>query len=249
MSNDDNKGGGFWSQVFSALEKLAILYLVICLFERFIQWSVQSKIKCWVFWSVLCTVGSFVVLGCGIAFVAELTDSHPQTHPWYLTIYFLASAISGMVWAAIFVESKFSKDFPKDRSSLAGCCVVGIALLIPSTILLGKWFDGAYAAMWAEDRTVQAEPVAVPHSRLWLRFPNPVSDDLLMADNYAIIAHPPGRAAAPVRIFRVNRMGDSIVELETGYIPRQAAQTANEINLQLSSNLVARAGMAEVELK
>ena len=59
----------------------------------------------------------------------------------------------------------------------------------------------------------------------------------------------PGRAPAPVRIFSVNRMGASIVELETGYIPRQAAQNANEINVQLSSNLVARAGMAEAELK
>lgn len=249
MSNDGKKGGGFLSQVGSALEKLAILYLVICLINWFMEWSFQSKIKCWVFWSVLCTFAAFAFLGIGIAFVGELTGSHFYTHPWYLTIYFLASAISGMVWAAILVGSKLSKDFPKDRSSLAACCIVGVAVLIPSTILLGKWFDGAYAAMWAEGQTVQAEPVEVPHSRLWLWFPNPVSDDLLIADNYAIIAHPPGRAPAPIRIFRVNRMEASIVELETGYIPRQAAQNANEINVQLSSNLVARAGMAEAELK
>jgi hypothetical protein len=246
MRNSDNKGGGFWSQVGSALEKLAILYLVICLINWFMQWSFQSKIKCWVFWSVLCTVGSFAFLGIGIAFVGVLTGSHFYTHPWYLTRYFLASAISGMVWAAILVETKLREDFPKDRSSLAGCCIVSIALLIPSTILLGKWSEKADAEQLKQGYTLPAEPTAPPpHGCLRLWFARPITDDLLSVDNYALIAHLAEGKTAPVRIFKVSRFSDSAIELDTAYIPR----FGEHVEVELSSNLVSRAGMAQAELR
>lgn len=62
MSSNDDDNGGFWSRLGSALEKLAILYLVLCLFDWFMRWSFQSKTKCWMFWSVLCTLGSGMFL-------------------------------------------------------------------------------------------------------------------------------------------------------------------------------------------
>ena len=244
--NHDDDKGGFWKSLGNFLTAAAILYLLICLFDRFMQWSFQSKTKCWVFWSVLYTFASFVFLILGLALVDTLLIHISTTHPWYCRIVLLTSAISGMVWAAILIESKLRKDFPKDRSSLAACCIVGIALLIPSTILLGKWFDKAYADMWKDGYTIQAEPVAPPpHGCLRLWFSRPISDDLLSVDNYALIAHLAEGKTAPVRIFKVSRFSDSAVELDTAYIPR----FGEHVEVKLSSNLVTRAGMAQAELQ
>jgi hypothetical protein len=148
--NDEEKGGGLGS----LLSKLAIGFLALnCLFHLG-SWCAQGKCRNWIFASVLCTFFSGLLIIPGLAMIIAVEEilgtqiclslAHSN---WYPYVLLIVCAISGMIWAAIETEKMSEEgawDGPKENDlSLAACCVVGIALVIPAVIGLKHSIDGA----------------------------------------------------------------------------------------------------------
>lgn len=89
---------------------------------------------------------------------------------WYPYVHLIGSAICGMLWGAIDTEKMSEEgawDGPEKESlSLAACCVVGTALIIPAVIGLKHSIDAASQPHYPIPAEMEWTEPPAPRSRV-----------------------------------------------------------------------------------
>ena len=232
MKNDN--GNSFWSGVFKTLDTIAVIYLAICLYGRFEEWSFKSKFKSWVFLSVLASPFALVFTIVGLA---ALTVAHVLPHFggfWLAPCLFVFSADAAMIWAARDIDADCRKRHSAQRMlwGKAGCrtsaglyCAFGIPIVSLSILLAFAGLEAHEAHMY--DSSYSYADHGSDRSHVWVTFPEMIDrdDNVLNLTNYYAYTFVNGQNHKPLRSYSVKRIGYYSVDLEVEHIPTKSEVT------------------------